>query len=180
MSSSREPPDEQLTVTSAGQYRALGHPMRHRLLFALGQQPATISQLASALGSHKGNVAHHLKVLREAGLVAVTETRQVRGGTEQYYQRAARRLDFPGEQGTAHAGVMLQAVASEIAAGAPEPLLVLRNIRLTAGQAQHLASTLNELVAGLDDAGEGEARYGVLVGIYQPRQPQPASPSRPR
>ncbi len=136
MSSSREPPDEQLTVTSAGQYRALGHPMRHRLLFALGQQPATISQLASALGSHKGNVAHHLKVLREAGLVAVTETRQVRGGTEQYYQRTARRLDFPGQQGTAHAGVMLQAVADEIATGAPEPLLVLRNIRLTADQAR--------------------------------------------
>ena len=173
MSPSREPPDEQLTVTSAAQYRALGHPMRHRLLFALGQQPATISQLASALGSHKGNVAHHLKVLREAGLVAVTDTRQVRGGTEQYYQRTARRLEFPGEQGTAHAGVMLQAVADEIATGAPEPLLVLRNIRLTADQARQLASTLNELVAGLDEAGEGEARYGVLVGLYEPRQPRP-------
>ena len=92
MSSSSEPPDEVLTITSAEQYRALGHPLRHRLLFALGQHPATISQLAVALDSHKGNIAHHLKVLREAGLVAVTETRQVRGGTEQYYQRTARRL----------------------------------------------------------------------------------------
>ena len=173
MSPAPEPHDEQLTVTSAAQYRALGHPMRHRLLFSLGQQPATISQLASALGTHKGNVAHHLTVLREAGLVAVTGTRQVRGGTEQYYQRTARRLEFPGEQGAAHAGVLLQAVADEIATSAPEPLLVLRNIRLTADQARQLASTLNELVAGLDEAGEGEARYGVLVGLYEPRQPQP-------
>src|SRR5580693_4564647 len=108
MSSYSEPPHESLTITSAEQYRALGHPLRHQLLFALGQRPATISQLALALDSHKGNVAHHLKVLREAGLVAVTETRQVRGGTEQYYQRTARLLRFPGEQGTAHAGVMLQ------------------------------------------------------------------------
>jgi DNA-binding transcriptional ArsR family regulator len=76
VSPSSEPPDEVLTVISAAQYRALGHPLRHRLLFALGQHPATISQLAAALGSHKGNIAHHLKVLREAGLVAVTETRQ--------------------------------------------------------------------------------------------------------
>ena len=97
MSVSREPPDEQLTVTSAEQYRALGHPLRHRLLFALGQHPATISQLAVVLGRHKGNIAHHLKVLRQAGRGAVTETRQVRGGTEQYYQRSARRLHCPGE-----------------------------------------------------------------------------------
>ena len=177
VSTSREPPDEQLTVTSAEQYRALGHPLRHRLLFALGQQPATISQLAAALGSHKGNIAHHLKVLRDAGLVAVTETRQVRGGTEQYYQRTARRLRFPGEQGTAHTGVMLQAVSDEIAAAA-EPLLVLRNLRLTADQAQRLASTLSELVDGLEDAGDDGARYGVLIGLYQPR-PTGASPLAP-
>jgi DNA-binding transcriptional ArsR family regulator len=174
---SSEPPGEALTVTSAAQYRALGHPVRHRLLFALGQRPATISQLAVALGSHKGNIAHHLKVLREAGLVAVTETRQVRGGTEQYYQRTARRLDFPGEQGTAHAAVMLQAVGEEVASAEGEPLLVLRNIRLTADQARGLASTLNELVGGLEDAGDGAARYGVLVGLYQPRPPGPPGPS---
>jgi DNA-binding transcriptional ArsR family regulator len=176
VSASSEPPDEQLTVTSAAQYRALGHPLRHRLLFALGQHPATISQLAAALDSHKGNIAHHLKVLREAGLVAVTETRQVRGGTEQYYQRTARRLHFPGEQGTAHTGVMLQAVGDEMATAAAEPFLVIRNIRLTDDQARELGSTLNELVGGLEDAGEGAARYGVLVGVYQPRQPGPPGP----
>ena len=176
MSSSREPPNEVLTITSAEQYRALGHPLRHRLLFALGRRPATISQLAVALDSHKGNVAHHLKVLREAGLVVVTETRQVRGGTEQYYQRTARRLDFPGEPGAAHTGVMLQAVADELASAAGEPLLVLRNIRLTADQADQLASTLSELAEGLEDAGDGAARYGLLIGLYQPRQPGLASP----
>jgi DNA-binding transcriptional ArsR family regulator len=176
MSSSREPPDEVLTISSPEQYRALGHPLRHRLLFALGQHPATISQLAAALGSHKGNVAHHLKVLREAGLVAVTETRQVRGGTEQYYQRTARRLDFPGEPGAAHAGVLLQAVADEMASAAAEPLLMLRNIRLTEDQAAQLANTLSELAGGLEDAGDGTARYGLLIGLYQPGQPDPAGP----
>ena len=168
-----------LTITSAEQYRALGHPLRHRLLFALGQHPATISQLAVALDSHKGNIAHHLKVLREAGLVAVTETRQVRGGTEQYYQRTARRFDFPGEPGAAHAAPLLQAVADEIASAAGEPLLVLRNIRLTADQAGRLADTLSELASGLEDAGDGAARYGLLIGLYQPSQPDPGQPAGP-
>src|SRR5580693_7944322 len=176
MSSSREPPNDVLTISTPEQYRALGHPLRHRLLFALGRRPATISQLAVALESHKGNIAHHLKVLREAGLVAVTETRQVRGGTEQYYQRTARRFDFPGEPGAAHAGVLLQAVADEMASAAGEPLLMLRNIRLTGDQAGRLANTLNELARGLEDAGDGTARYGLLIGLYQPRQPDPAGP----
>ena len=179
MSSASGPPDEVLTITSPEQHRALGHPLRHRLLFALGQRPATISQLAVALGSHKGNIAHHLKVLREAGLVAVTQTRQVRGGTEQYYQRTARRLDFPAELGGAHTGVMLRAVADELASAAGEPLLVLRNIRLTADQAGRLASTLSELAHGLEDAGDGEARYGLLVSLYQPRQADPGDPGDP-
>ncbi|MGI8450017.1 MAG: hypothetical protein ACR2MP_23140 [Streptosporangiaceae bacterium] len=43
-------------------------------------------------------------------------------------------------------------------------LLVLRNIRLTADQARQLARALNGLAASLDDAGDGAARYGVLVG----------------
>jgi hypothetical protein len=74
---------------------------------------------------------------------------------------------------------MLQAVADEMATAAAEPLLVLRNIRLTASQARRLASTLNDLVDGLEDAGDGAARYGVLVGVYQPRQPRPAGPAAP-
>src|ERR1700735_244885 len=136
MSSSSEPPTEVLTISSPEQYRALGHPLRHRLLFALGRRPATISQLAVALESHKGNIAHHLKVLREAGLVAVTEPRQVRGGTEQYYQRTARKLILQEGETGAQTAVMMQAVADEIATATAELVLTLRNIRLTGAQAQ--------------------------------------------
>ena len=53
---------DRLEVSTAAQFKALGHPLRHRLLFALGQEAATISQLAVALGTAKGNVAHHLGV----------------------------------------------------------------------------------------------------------------------
>ena len=59
---------------------------------------------------------------------------------------------------------------------------MLRNIRLTADQAGQLANTLSELAGGLEDAGDGAARYGLLIGLYQPRQPDPgtrASPIRP-
>jgi DNA-binding transcriptional ArsR family regulator len=173
-----QPPAAELTIRDPDQYRALGHPARHRLLYALGQGPATISQLAVALGGKKGSIAHHLKVLREAGLVAVTQTRQVRGGTEQYYQRTARRLvvrDAPGGEQTA---VMLQAVAGELATATAELVLTLRNLRLTEAQAAGLARTMTELADGLRDAGSGEPRYGLLVGLWRPRQPDPGPPGQ--
>ena len=63
-----------------------------------------------------------------------------------------------------------------MASATGEPLLVLRNIRLTADQAGRLANTLSELAVGLEDAGDGATRYGLLIGLYQPRQPDPAAP----
>lgn len=86
--------DDDVAVTTPEQFKALGHPTRHRLLFALGRGEATISQLAATLGSNKGNVSHHLKVLARAGLVQAASTRTVRGGTEQYYRRAFTRLAY--------------------------------------------------------------------------------------
>ncbi|WUJ68844.1 helix-turn-helix domain-containing protein [Kribbella soli] len=166
---------DHLEVSSAAQFKALGHPLRHRLLFALGQEAATISQLAAALGTAKGNVAHHLGVLRDAGMVHVAETRQVRGGTEQYYRRSVRRFDFVGEGARAANTVALQAVSAELETAADDPLFNLRNIRLTAAQAAELAATLDRMVHDLTDAGPTESRYGVLVSVYRPRQPDPTA-----
>jgi len=169
------PPAEVLRVSAPEQFKALAHPLRHRLLFALGQQPATIGQLAGALGGQKGTIAHHLKVLREAGMVHVVETRHVRGGTEQYYQRTARRFDFSAEATAAQTPVLLRAVADEMASGEGEPFLVLRNIRLSQAQVEALTAALTDLSENLVDAGPGEDRYGLLVGLYRPRQTEPAA-----
>lgn len=160
--------DEELEVSTAAQFKALGHPLRHRLLFALGLESATTSQLAVTLGTGKGNIAHHLGVLREAGMVEVTETRQVRGGTEQYYRRTAHRFSFTGEGARENNSVALQAVAADLQT-AEDPLLNIRNVRLTAGQAAELTAQLEEIIHSLKDAGPGEARHGVVVSVYKPQ-----------
>ncbi|MGC4942683.1 ArsR/SmtB family transcription factor [Kribbella sp. DT2] len=160
--------DDELEISTAAQFKALGHPLRHRLLFALGQEAATTSQLAVTLGTAKGNIAHHLGVLREAGMVEVTETRQVRGGTEQYYRRTARRLSFTGEGARENNSVALQAVAAELQT-AEDPLFNIRNIRLTRTQAEELTTQLDTIITTLKDAGPGEARHGVVVAVYRPQ-----------
>ncbi|WP_369217943.1 ArsR/SmtB family transcription factor, partial [Streptomyces flavofungini] len=130
------PPADVLEVDSPQQHAALAHPLRQRLLFTLGHCPATISRLAERLGTGKGNVAHHLKVLRTAGLVHVVETRKVRGGTEQYYQRVAERMSVaePQAAGTA---AMLGAVAQELDRSA-RTTLSLRHVRLSPERARLL------------------------------------------
>ncbi len=175
-------PDETMPLTSPAQFKALSHPLRQRLLLALGRGSATISQLSVALGSQKGNVAHHLKVLREAGMVRVVETRQVRGGTEQYYGRTARRMVVAGWE-AAPTTALFGAVAEELARSPQEPLLTIRQLRLGPEQAARLRATLEELVDGADDLPPGEALgpeagaeagYGLLVALYQ--QADPAGP----
>src|SRR6185503_8739795 len=136
-----------------------------RLLFALGQKPATISGLAVSPAVHKGSVAHHLKVLREAGMVRVVETRQVRGGTEQYYQRSARRL-VVHEPPAEHNAAVFAAMAHEVSR-AEEPTVLLRHLRLTEAAARRLGAELVRLVEEVSDAGGGEAVHGVLVALYR-------------
>ena len=156
-------------IATPQQFKALGHPMRHRLLFALGQGEATISQLAATLGSNKGNIAHHLKVLTDAGLAVPAGTRQVRGGTEQYYRRAHRALQF---HDAATTQVAFSAIAAEIAAAEPEPepFLIWRTLRLNPRHVERIAASLRDL-ADTEADGDDDPRYGLLLGLYQPGQP---------
>jgi DNA-binding transcriptional ArsR family regulator len=164
------PPEDVLEIGAPDQFAALAHPLRQRLLFALGHRPATISQLAAQLDAKKGNVAHHLKVLREAGLVHVAETRQVRGGTEQYYQRTARHM-VVAEPQAAGTAAMLAAIAQELDLSPAETHLTLRHLRLSPAKARELGEALAELVDEAEENAEDQPVHGVLVALYQQAPP---------
>jgi predicted transcriptional regulator len=152
-----------LELATGAQLRAFAHPMRHRIWREVGRDGATVSQLANRLATNKGNVAHHVKVLVEVGLLAPGPRRTVRGGTEQYYVTTASRLSVAGDRGATRA--MFASVAEEVEA-APDPLVNHRTIRLTRTQAEALARHLDRVVNDLEPAGERETRYGVLVSVY--------------
>jgi DNA-binding transcriptional ArsR family regulator len=153
-------------ISTPEQHAALAHPVRQRLLFALQRQPSTISRLAAQLGVNKGGVSHHLKVLRETGLVREAGTRQVRGGTEQYYALTARRLlvTDPQPENTA---ALLDAVAQEIERSPADHMLTLRHLRLSPAKAAQLAEQLARLVDEAEEDAQGEPTHGVLVTLYQ-------------
>src|SRR6478736_2910504 len=127
--------------------------MRQRIWREVAQDGATVSQLTNRLATNKGNVAHHVKVLVAAGLLAPSHTRTVRGGTEQYYVPAVPRLRLP--DGTDATRAMFATIADEVDA-AREPLVNHRTIRLTRVQAAALARHLERVVHELEPAGERE------------------------
>ena len=94
MTDNPTPPDyelaDRIALTQPSQVKALGNPVRNTILGLLHERAATVTELATALERPKSTVAHHVKVLAEAGLVQVVRTRRVRAIEERFYGRTAR------------------------------------------------------------------------------------------
>lgn len=159
---------DDLFDASGPQYaKAMSHPTRYRLLLELGQDGATISQLANRLQTNKGNVSHHLNVLVKASLARRDRTRTVRGGTEQYYVRVARRYRF--EHSPDALAAMMANLTDELGTD-PGALINHRVLRLTPSQAAALATHLDSVVHNLRPAGARELEHGIVVSVYRRRR----------
>ncbi len=90
-----------LVINTPQQFKALGDPVRSRILGIIQNQPATAKQIADRLKVPPGTIGHHLQVLEEAGLAKVVARRLVRGIVAKYYTRTARifAFDLPYEVG---------------------------------------------------------------------------------
>ncbi|MFP4396068.1 MAG: ArsR/SmtB family transcription factor [Anaerolineales bacterium] len=65
----------------------VGDPKRLRLLYLVAESPRNVTQLTEALDVSQPTVSHHLRILRERGLVT-TE----RDGASIYYSLADARI----------------------------------------------------------------------------------------
>ncbi|HEY5628338.1 MAG TPA: helix-turn-helix domain-containing protein [Candidatus Limnocylindrales bacterium] len=179
----KSPPDyelaDRIALTQAAQVKALGHPMRNTILGLLHERAATVSELAVALERPKSTVAHHVKVLAEAGLVQVVRTRRVRAIEERFYGRTARMFyvaversaegdDMPGSFND------FEVAAAESAGAYRDGKLwgFIRHARISEAQASEFWERMAELVAEFDRLPRsGETMYGFAVGVYPTDQP---------
>lgn len=161
--------EEPLVLRSTAQFKALGHPVRHRLVNVLRQRPATLRQIATALGLAKGTVSYHVRVLREAGLVQLAETRQVRGGTEEYFALVSGGFRL-GDDAAEGAGFLIGAALAEMLPDRPDGPedTLLRHLWLSEAEARDLAARARAMVTGPQpgDPARGEP-YGLLVSLYR-------------
>jgi DNA-binding transcriptional ArsR family regulator len=177
------PPDYQLAdriaLTTPFQVKAISHPVRTTILGLLHERAATVTELAAALERPKSTVAHHVKVLKEAGLAQVVRTRRVRAIEERFYGRTARMFYVGVERGAEGEELPrdfndFEVAAAESAAAFRDGKLwgFLRHARISEAQASDFWERMAALVAEFDRLPRsGETMYGFAVGVYPTDQP---------
>jgi DNA-binding transcriptional ArsR family regulator len=70
--------------------KAFSDPLRLRIIHLLLDRRATNQQIATELGEPPSKVFHHLRVLADAGLIRLVETRVSGKNVEKFYRAAAR------------------------------------------------------------------------------------------
>jgi DNA-binding transcriptional ArsR family regulator len=107
--------------------RAIGHPLRLRLLTIFNERVASPSDLAAELGEPIGNVSYHTRILARLGCVELVKTKQVRGAVEHYYRAVVRPVfsdddwaELPLSIRKSLAGAVLTEIGDDVSAAASE------------------------------------------------------------
>jgi DNA-binding transcriptional ArsR family regulator len=107
--------------------RAIGHPLRLRLLTIFNERVASPSDLAAELGEPIGNVSYHTRILARLGCVELVKTKQVRGAVEHYYRAVVRPVfsdedwaELPRSIRKSLADAVLAEIADDMGAAATE------------------------------------------------------------
>src|SRR5262245_908672 len=178
MTRNPSPPDydlaDRIALTRPSQVKAISHPLRTTILGLLHERAATVTELAVAVGRPKSTVAHHVKVLADAGLLQVVRTRRVRAIDERFYGRTARMF-YVGVEREAEGEDMprdfndFEVAARESAAAFEDGKLwgFIRHARISEAQVSGFWERMAELVAEFDRLPRsGETVYGFAVGVY--------------
>jgi len=178
-----QPPDYELAdrvaLTRPSQVKALSHPLRTTILGLLHERAATVTELALAVKRPKSTVAHHVKVLAEAGLLQVVRTRRVRAIEERFYGRTARVFYVSVERDVGGEEMPRDFNDFEVAARESADAFrngklwgFIRHARITEEQASEFWERMAELVAEFDRLPRsGDTMYGFAVGVYPTDQP---------
>ena len=146
-----------LTIERPEQLKALGHPLRLRVLETLGardEKPLTNRELAERLGVDPGHLHFHVRMLLRAGLIERVDT----GGREKPYRAVARTVRIKPELlasglSTDVRAAMLDQVQRGFAQHAPEGRFrsAQVTVRMSLEQALDLIAEFAERVRDLED-----------------------------
>lgn len=72
--------------------KVMGHEVRVQALTILTERVASPKEISVEVGEKLGTVSHHVKLLREWGLIEIVDERPVRGAVEHFYKAIARPM----------------------------------------------------------------------------------------
>jgi len=151
-----QPTSDVLEVTSAAQLKALGHPLRLKVLQVLGESSEALTnrELAGRLSVDPGHLHFHVRMLHRAGLIELAEA----AGREKPYRAVAKHLKVGTEIRAAGLASELQAAqlrelqrGFEMHAGAGEFRSAQVHVRLDVETVRRLFHDLVEQLTDLED-----------------------------
>src|SRR5437763_10016713 len=150
-----------LTIDRPEQLKALGHPLRLRVLEELGAKTESLTnrELAQRLGVDPGHLHFHVRMLQKAGLIELTDGGHRR---EKPYRSAAKairvapELTSAGLSGDLHAA-MLDEVQQSFAKFAEQGRFrgAQVTVRLSVEQARELLREFNQKLDEAEDDSQG-------------------------
>jgi DNA-binding transcriptional ArsR family regulator len=164
------PIPEVLTIHRPEQLKALGHPLRLRVLEALGESEVPLSnrELAQRLSVDPGHLHFHVRMLLRAELIEQVPSDK---GREKPYRSAARTLKVAPElvsQGTStlHAAVMDDLQRAHVEHGAEGRFRFVRvTVRLDPEKA---LDVLSELVPRFEELEDENAEQLMITAFMHP------------
>jgi DNA-binding transcriptional ArsR family regulator len=166
-----------LTIDRPEQLKALGHPLRLRVLEALGETEAPMSnrELAQKLDVDPGHLHFHVRMLLKCGLIQQVASDK---GREKPYRPAARTLKVAPELVSAGASELQATVVEDVQKGwnayadSGQFRFVRINARISPERALEVLSDLVPTVEELEDESE---EILTITAILHPQTPDQTS-----
>jgi len=165
---------------TAKEAKALGHPLRLRILRLCLQQELTNKQLADRLGRDPGTVLYHVRMLTDAGLLDQAEVRTGESGAlEKPYKSSGKTwyLDSPlADQDADTRFAPIQAFQEELREAGPDSVQTYERFALhlsaddVAELDRRIWSILDEYVASDGDRQDQPLLSGLFV-LHRPYLP---------
>lgn len=133
--SERAAPADVFWIDDQETLELLGDPVRLEILEQLSE-PRSVTEIAEAMGVPRTRLYHHVRLLEEAGLIRVVETREVGALTERRYQVSARSFRpserfleqaLPREQAEAMLTALFGATRADFVRAVDEGIATLRD-----------------------------------------------------
>jgi len=177
--------DEKLVVTAVDQLRAMSHPLRGTILDLVLERAASVSELAAAVGRPKSTMAHHVKVLFEAGMLRVVRTRKVRAIDERFYGRTARIFAVGAVPGAtiddlvAHGNALSVAAVESVPAYEADQLrTIMRHARIRPENAAEFWARIEAVTHEFTQLPRaGDTVFGFAAGLYPTEHPSLPEPT---
>ena len=163
-----------LMIDRPEQLKALGHPLRLRVLEALGEAEVAMSnrELAQKLGVDPGHLHFHVRMLLKCGLIQQVASGK---GREKPYRAAARTLKVAPELVSAGASDLQATVVEDVQQGwnaygdKGQFRFVRINVRISPEKALEVLSELVPTFERLEDESEDML---TITAIMHPQTPE--------